>query len=254
MSDHDGLESVITIGWNAQASRRLPWEGCFYTAKTRFGHWGFFPQSPTSVFREFIFHHKLDCGCLSRRDGTMFELDQFVADCRAALAADKSHKSVREEIARTVSNPSDVLNGLGEPKRSEVQKLYHSSDLTILNVIWAPRMTIMPHNHQMWAVIGVYTGREDNIFWRRVPGGGGKLEAAGARALSATDAEPLGDNIIHSVTNPIPRLTGAIHVYGGDFFAAERSEWDPETLQEGRYDLAKNMKLFEEANALYRTA
>ena len=170
----------------------------------------------------------------------MFDLDQFVADCRAALAVDKSHKSIREVVARAVSNPSDVLNGLGEPKRSEVQKLYHSTDLTILNVIWAPRMTITPHNHQMWAVIGVYTGREDNIFWRRVPGGGGKLETAGARALSAKDAEPLGDNIIHSVTNPIPRLTGAIHVYGGDFFAAERSEWDPETLQEGRYDVARN--------------
>lgn len=124
----------------------------------------------------------------------MFDLDQFVADCRAALAADKSHKSVREVVARAVANPSDILHGLGEPKRSEVQKLYHSSDLTILNVIWAPRMTIMPHNHQMWAVIGVYTGREDNIFWRRVPGGGGKLEAAGARALSAKDADPLGDN------------------------------------------------------------
>ena len=81
-----------------------------------------------------------------------------------------------------------------------------------------------------------------------------RREAAGARSLSAKDAEPLGDNIIHSVTNPIPKLTGAIHVYGGDFFAAERSEWDPETLQEGRYDVAKNMKFFEEANALYRTA
>src|SRR5258707_8028878 len=92
--------------------------------------------------------------------------------------------------ARAVSNPADVLHGLGEPKRSEVQTLYHSGDLTILNVIWAPRMTIMPHNHQVWAVIGVYTGREDNIFWRRVPGGGGKLEAAGARALSAKDATP----------------------------------------------------------------
>jgi predicted metal-dependent enzyme (double-stranded beta helix superfamily) len=32
------------------------------------------------------------------------------------------------------------------------------------NVVWAPKMTIMPHNHCMWAVIGVYTGREDNIF------------------------------------------------------------------------------------------
>jgi predicted metal-dependent enzyme (double-stranded beta helix superfamily) len=158
----------------------------------------------------------------------MFELDQFISDCRAALATDKSHKSVREVVARAVSDPAAVLKGLGEPKRSEVQKLYHASDLTILNVVWAPRMTIMPHNHQMWAVIGIYTGREDNIFWRRVPGGrGGKLEAAG--------------------------LTGAIHVYGGDFFGVDRSEWDPETLEEGRYDVAKNMRLFEEANALYRT-
>jgi predicted metal-dependent enzyme (double-stranded beta helix superfamily) len=81
----------------------------------------------------------------------MFDLDQFIADCRAALAADESHKSVREIVARAVSDPAAILKGLGEPKRSEVQTLYHSGDLTILNVIWAPRMTIMPHNHQMWA-------------------------------------------------------------------------------------------------------
>jgi predicted metal-dependent enzyme (double-stranded beta helix superfamily) len=50
----------------------------------------------------------------------------------------------------------------------------------------------------MWAVIGIYTGREDNIFWRRIPGApGGKLEAAGARALSEKDAVPLGRDIIH---------------------------------------------------------
>jgi predicted metal-dependent enzyme (double-stranded beta helix superfamily) len=179
----------------------------------------------------------------------MFELDQFIADCRRARAEDNSHKSVRDVVARAVSDPAHVFKGLGEPKRSAVQKLYHADDLTILNVIWGPRMTVMPHNHQMWAVIGVYTGREDNIFWRRLPGSR-KVEAAGARALCEKDAEPLGPNIIHSVTNPISRLTGAIHVYGGDFFAAERSEWDPETLLEQRYDVEKNMRLFEEANAL----
>jgi hypothetical protein len=48
----------------------------------------------------------------------MFDLDQFIADCRAALAADKSHKSVREVVARAVSDPAAVLKGLGEPKRS----------------------------------------------------------------------------------------------------------------------------------------
>ncbi|MBI3710539.1 MAG: hypothetical protein HY246_23080 [Proteobacteria bacterium] len=181
----------------------------------------------------------------------MFELDRFVADCRAALAEDASHKAVREVVARAVADPAAVLKGLGAPERAAVHKLHHADDLTILNVVWAPRMTIMPHNHQMWAIIGVYTGREDNIFWRRIADEGGRIEAAGAKALGVRDAAPLGRDIIHSVTNPIPRLTGAIHVYGGDFFGVARSEWDPETLREQRYDVEKALRLFEEANAVY---
>jgi len=181
---------------------------------------------------------------------TPFDLDRFICDCRSACEADPSHKLVREVVARAVSDPAAVLKGLGEPRRAEIQKLYHSESLTILNVIWAPTMTIMPHDHRMWAVIGVYTGREDNIFWRRVPGSkGGKLEAVGAKALGERDAEPLGHTIIHSVTNPIRRLTGALHVYGGDFFRAERSEWNPETLLEERYNIDRAIRLFEEANA-----
>jgi len=180
----------------------------------------------------------------------VFDLDRFAEDCRAALAADPSHKAVREVVARAVSDPAGVLAGLGEPRRAEVQKLYHAPDLTILNVVWGPRMTIMPHNHLMWAVIGIYTGRENNIFWRRLPGeAGGKIEAAGAKSLGERDAEPLGRDIIHTVTNPLPRLTGAIHVYGGDFFAVTRSEWDPESLHERPYDAERAMRLFEEANA-----
>jgi predicted metal-dependent enzyme (double-stranded beta helix superfamily) len=181
----------------------------------------------------------------------MFTLEQFVSDCRTALQQDASHKFVREVVSRAVSDPAGVLKILGEPKRAEMQTLYRADDLTILNVIWAPWMTLLPHNHQMWAVIGIYTGREDNIFWRRVPGSPeGKVEAAGARALSEKDAEPLGRDIIHSVTNPIPRLTGAIHVYGGDFFGVPRSEWDAESLREQRCDGAKMAKRFEDANAL----
>jgi predicted metal-dependent enzyme (double-stranded beta helix superfamily) len=180
----------------------------------------------------------------------VFDLDRFIEDCRAAVREDPTHKAVREIVARAVSDPAAVIAGLGEPRRAEVQKLYNAPDLTVLNVIWGPGMTIMPHNHLMWAVIGIYTGRENNIFWRRLPGEtGGKIEAAGAKSLGERDAEPLGRDIIHTVTNPLPRLTGAIHVYGGDFFAVTRSEWDPETLVEATYDVAKNMRLFEEANA-----
>jgi predicted metal-dependent enzyme (double-stranded beta helix superfamily) len=59
---------------------------------------------------------------------------------------------------------------------------------------------------------------------------------------------PLGRDIIHSVVNPIRRLTGAIHVYGGDFFAVPRSEWDPEVLVEQPYSVDRAVALFEESN------
>jgi hypothetical protein len=39
-----------------------------------------------------------------------------------------------------------------------------------------------------------------------------------------------------------------IRSVGGDFFGAERSEWDPKNLLERRYDVEKNMRLFEEGN------
>lgn len=179
----------------------------------------------------------------------MFDRDRFIVDCQSALREGAGYKAVREVIARAVSEPAAVLEELGAPQRSGVEPLYRSDHLTILNVIWGKQMTIMPHNHRMWAVIGVYTGREDNILWRRLAGEAkGRIEAVGAKALVERDAFPLGRDVIHSVTNPIPRLTGAIHVYGGNFFEIERSEWDPETLLERPYDVEKNMRLFEEAN------
>ena len=179
----------------------------------------------------------------------MFKLEQFISDCRAALRQEPSQSSVREVVARAVSEPPSVLTGLREPRQGELQTLYRANDLTILNVIWAPWMNLLPHNHRMWAVIGIYTGREDNIFWRRLPGSEKRVEAAGAKSLSEKDVVPLGQDIIHSVTNPLPRLTGALHVYGGDFFAPGRSEWDAETLVEQPCDPARMAERFEEANA-----
>ena len=51
----------------------------------------------------------------------------------------------------------------------------------------------MPHNHRMWAVIGVYIGREDNIFWRHVENEAvGLIEATRAKSLGEQCTEPLG--------------------------------------------------------------
>lgn len=178
-----------------------------------------------------------------------FDTGTFIEDCRKAIGAPNAHKAVHEIVARAVSEPAAVIKTLGKPAAGGIKKIYHSPDLTILNIIWAPKMTIFPHNHSMWAVIGIYGGREDNIFWKRVPGNSeGRVEAAAAKSLSDGDAVMLGPDIIHSVTNPIPRMTGALHVYGGDFFNASRLEWDPETLNEQPCDVARLVKQFEDEN------
>ena len=121
--------------------------------------------------RVFFDQHFLGLGAMSPWSSKglhMFDLDQFVADCRSARGTDCPSKTIGEVIKRTVSDPAGLLKVLGEPDRAGIKELYRASDLSILNVVWAPRMMIMPHNHHMWANIGVYVGREDNIFWRRI--------------------------------------------------------------------------------------
>jgi len=175
----------------------------------------------------------------------MFDLETFVADCRSAVDRDPTHRAVAGLMGRALDRPGRIVDALGEPTESGVFPVYCSKTLTIVNVVWKPGMTVMPHNHEMWAVIGIYGGREDNIFWRRIKDDpDGRIEAAGARALSTGEFAPLGRDVIHSVTNPIRKLTGALHIYGGDFFEAERSEWDPESLAEHPYDIEKVRALF----------
>ena len=179
----------------------------------------------------------------------MFDVERFIEYCRRARAEDESHKAVREVVAAAVADQAGIFAALGEPKEAGFQTLHRSDDLTILNFSWAPLMTLMPHNHNMWAVIGLYSGREDNIFWRDL---GGRIEAAGAKSLMAGQAAALGRDVVHSVTNPIGKMTSALHVYGGDFFAPGRSQWDPETLEESPFDIEVSRKTFAEANARFR--
>ena len=176
----------------------------------------------------------------------MFNLGNFIEDCKVSISNDQSHLGIKELVESAVSNPSDLIAALGPLEKAGATAIYHSDELTIVNVTWAPWMTVFPHNHNMWAVIGIYSGREDNVFWRRTDQPDGLIEAAGAKSLCVGDVTPLGKDIIHSVTNPIPKFSGAIHVYGGDFFnAPHRSEWDAEQLKERDYNSENVMNLFE---------
>lgn len=177
--------------------------------------------------------------------GATMDIERFVADCVAASRGGDSQAAVLEVLASAVGNPKAVLASVGEPTEAGIKVLHRSSSLTIFSATWTPQMNLMPHNHLMWANIGIYTGREDNILWREA---GDRIEAFGAKALFAGDAVALPVDVIHSVTNPLGRFTGGIHIYGGDFFSTTRSQWDPETLSREPSDGASIRRIFELEN------
>jgi predicted metal-dependent enzyme (double-stranded beta helix superfamily) len=181
----------------------------------------------------------------------VFDLDRFIADCKAAMGSGGARRTIRELMREAVVEPGQVVRALGEPAKAGIELLYRSNELTLINVVWGPRMTAMPHNHHMWAVIGMYGGREDNIFWRTLPDDARwPIEAAGAAALMPGDVCPLGQDIIHSVTNPLGKFSAAIHIYGGDFVAQRREQWEEETLRMRPYDQAEARRRFDDANQL----
>lgn len=175
----------------------------------------------------------------------MFEKERFAEDCRIALKETNAQAAITELVTSAVSDPSAVMKALGEPQRAGVETLYQADDLTILNLCWGPGMVFKPHDHRIWAVIGIYTGCEENTFYRRSDDG---LTKHGVKELRAKDTAPLGESVIHAVTNPLTQITAAIHVYGGDFFATPRSEWNPQSYEEQPYDVAATMQAFEASN------
>lgn len=175
----------------------------------------------------------------------MFSATELIAQCHRALAGPDPDLAIKDLVAEAVADPVRVRQTMGYPRKAGLHVLFRSPALTVLNVIWAPDMSIYPHDHRMWAVLGLYCGKEENHFYRRMPGG---LKEVSCKTLDRRDVIRLGPEAIHSVRNPIAQFTAALHIYGGDFFAASRSEFDPKTFVERPYDVERAKRLFEEAN------
>lgn len=177
----------------------------------------------------------------------MLDVDQLIADLRDARAEDQPRLATKEVLERALHDAA----GFGEalrPARAGIEFLHHSPEHTVLHVVWAPGMQLWPHDHRMWAAIGIYAGQEDNAFYRR---NGATLTESGGQELRVGDVALLGDDTIHGVTNPLRTLTAAIHVYGGDFINQPRSQWGPGPLEERPYDIATARQQFAEANAAW---
>lgn len=176
-------------------------------------------------------------------------LDDIVGRCEAALAEHTPALAVRDVLDALVADPQALERAVGAPERGGITPLHNTAELTILRVTWTPGMVLDPHEHRMWAVIGMYAGQEDNAYFRRSAAG---LDAAGGREVQAGEVLVLGSDVIHSVANTRREPAVALHVYGGDFFTVERSEWDVDTHEERPFDMERTRRRFDDADARWQ--
>lgn len=64
-----------------------------------------------------------------------------------------------------------MLVAAREPTRGDLQTFHRSPTLRLFAADWRPQMHLMLHDHRVWSLLGLTTGREDNIAWRRTAGG-----------------------------------------------------------------------------------
>lgn len=181
-----------------------------------------------------------------------FDRDQFVDDClQAVRLGGDAPTAAREFLQRAISDPRSIERAVEQPTISPMMRTWHCTDeLTVLHIVWPPHVKLAPHDHDMFAAIGIYGGREDNSFFRRRVSG--EIEPAGGRSLVTGDTAVLGHKAVHAVSNPTQEWTAALHVYGGNFFTAARSTWDEATLERRKLDPAEIADTLEAAAATAR--
>ncbi|MEL7539882.1 MAG: hypothetical protein AAGJ51_03180 [Pseudomonadota bacterium] len=167
--------------------------------------------------------------------------DHFIDTIKAANV-EGGRVRVREDLAGFLAEWDGRPPWIEGLERGDFSVIYRDDALTMMNIIWPPGIITEPHNHNSWAVIGIYQGREDNLLWAR---DGDGIKPVGALTLSAGDTHTMTRDDIHTAFNPSQSMTGAIHIYEGDFLTTPKREWDPVTHEERPRIMADTFGRFE---------
>lgn len=168
----------------------------------------------------------------------MFDLETFVTQCQAALCEPHPAAAVASLVQDALADPDGLKAAFAATSHGTTisdRAAFRSDELTVLDVTNGVGLKTPAHDHRMWAVIGVYDGEEQNVFFTPTDQG---LEETGGRLLRVGDVMVLDERTIHAISNPLDRKSYAIHVYGGDIVTREgRSIWHPDTQEQEPYDI-----------------
>jgi len=163
-----------------------------------------------------------------------YTLEQFAADCRAALLKDPGsagRELVRQYTQRACADAEFVAKHLGPNAISEREILYEDPDLhfCILAHVYKGAKSSAPHDHgPSWAVYGQAAGVTEMTDWRLLQkpenGQPGKVAKVRTYELKPGTAYVYGEGVLHS-----PRREGEtrlIRIEGIDLSKIKRDKFE----------------------------
>ncbi len=163
-----------------------------------------------------------------------YTIDQFAADCRAALLKDPGpagREHLRQFTEKACSDPQFVARHLGPEAQDERKILYQDPDLhfCILAHVYKGAKTSSPHDHgPSWAIYGQAGGVTEMTDWRLLekPADGkpGKVAKVRSYTLTPGVAHLYNEGVLHS-----PRREGEtrlIRIEGTDLAKVKRDKFE----------------------------
>jgi predicted metal-dependent enzyme (double-stranded beta helix superfamily) len=174
-----------------------------------------------------------------KRDDTITE---FISDVKQLLAADPEQGDVFELIAermrKLVTDPTirswqeEPIGNVHDGRQSE--PLYQDeSGLTLMHARFGPAAMTPIHNHNSWAIVGVYRGRDLYQTWRRSDAGNGagnaRVQLIEERVLEAGDVAfvPAPPQDIHAQQGFAGETAYELVLFGSNPAGKPRLYFDP---------------------------
>lgn len=122
--------------------------------------------------------------------------------------------------------------------------LYQAANLLVAVPFFPRSYSTGIHNHTVPAVIGVWSGYEDNHLFERVGRG---LRPVKVQRVEAGQVLVLSGDAIHDVRTPNATHSAALHVYLGDITATQRSYWSDTDSNPVPFDGEEHERLWKKA-------
>ncbi|WP_152361493.1 hypothetical protein [Microlunatus speluncae] len=177
---------------------------------------------------------------------TTQELQGFIDEVELVLADTDDQYEITERIAPHLS--ALLAGGYRLPPefvrpsatRHQNYPLYIAPDdrWSLVSVVWNVGQRTPVHGHEMWGVVGIYSGSEREIrYLKPAADAVGPLTPAGEQVWRRGEVTVCctTDDDVHSVVAEGDEPTIGIHVYGGNIGTMSRPSYDPATGEVHRF-------------------